>query len=1007
MNERRRILHDDGGADVVTLSVTTTDGSTNVGIEMVVLNNGTYYNVTTDAQGKAELAGLSGGCTITCETYELDVTQFTATGTMTVSISAYLNTFPIGTVRNYNYTGAVSEVQLIPGLYKLQVWGAQGGTYSSYTGGNGGYSEGILTLLQALKVYVFVGGQGSRSGNGGWNGGGGGSGSASYTSGGTSGSSYMACGGGGTDIALVTSSMAYSSYRTNRSSESLLSRIIVAGGGSGGAYTTRSETTSSTTWETVASGTMTKMFKTADGTWEMQYRGVTIENGATYKITGTSTGTKCGIAWFNGNTWVAGKYGISKGASFSYNDIPSGYTYGVSLYNLNESDPVPTFTLQKKVTTSSTSNTSDYAYGYVGGGTSGGGYQSSYAGSQSSAGSGGAFGLGANQQTTGYRHCAACGGGGWYGGGGGLYSDSTKTYVKYSGGGSGFVNIAANASYRPSGYTGIQLDSGATYRGDTYFPNTANTGTEYGHSGNGYAKITRLDPSTLVPLTFDILESGTIGWKNTGGSYTRTIEYSKNGGAWTSITSTTSGVTIQVEEGDVVQFRGSNSYYSYSTSYYNSFTATCRFNVRGNIMSLISLGSTMLSDSYALGYLFYGNTKLVDASGLQMPATTLSQYCYHRMFYGCTAMTKAPEILPAKTLQSYCYNYMFYGCTSLEKAPELPATTLTSYCYNYMFQNCSSLNYVNAAFTTTPSTSYTSSWLSGVAATGTFVKNGAATWTTTGVSAIPTGWTVEYHNDEKGYFTIESLEDNNTIYWWKSLSGATSKTIYWAKGNTAFTSVSSTTSGATLTTLNRGEKLYIWGNNSCYASSTSYYCYFRASANYKVYGNIMSLINGNTFSTLTSLSNYNVFVYLFYNDTHLVDASGLLLPATSLTYSYVYYGMFYGCTGLTAGPEKLPATSLTEYCYAYMFYNCTSLTTAPVLPATSLNSYCYNYMFYGCSSLNYIKAMFTTTPSSSYTSNWVNGVAATGTFVKNSSATWSVTGVSGVPSGWTVETAST
>jgi hypothetical protein len=63
-------------------------------------------------------------------------------------------------------------------------------------------------------------------------------------------------------------------------------------------------------------------------------------------------------------------------------------------------------------------------------------------------------------------------------------------------------------------------------------------------------------------------------------------------------------------------------------------------------------------------------------------------------------------------------------------------------------------------------------------------------------------------------------------------------------------------------------------------------------------------------------------------------------------------------------------------------------------------------MFNGCTKLNYIKAMFTTTPSNTYTQNWVSGVAATGTFVKNSAATWNVTGVNGVPSRWTVQTAS-
>jgi hypothetical protein len=63
-------------------------------------------------------------------------------------------------------------------------------------------------------------------------------------------------------------------------------------------------------------------------------------------------------------------------------------------------------------------------------------------------------------------------------------------------------------------------------------------------------------------------------------------------------------------------------------------------------------------------------------------------------------------------------------------------------------------------------------------------------------------------------------------------------------------------------------------------------------------------------------------------------------------------------------------------------------------------------MFRNCTSLNYIKAMFTTTPSATYTSNWINGVAATGTFVKNSAAQWDVSGANGVPTGWTFQTAS-
>ena len=128
------------------------------------------------------------------------------------------------------------------------------------------------------------------------------------------------------------------------------------------------------------------------------------------------------------------------------------------------------------------------------------------------------------------------------------------------------------------------------------------------------------------------------------------------------------------------------------------------------------------------------------------------------------------------------------------------------------------------------------------------------------------------------------------------------------------------------------------------------------------------------------------------------------LPATTLA-NRCYRTMFSNCTSLITAPE-LPATTLTDGCYYQMFSNCTSLITAPELPATTLVKSCYQGMFYSCSRLNYIKAMFTTTPINTYTSSWVSGVSSTGTFVKNSAATWNVTGIPGVPSGWTVHTAS-
>ena len=113
-----------------------------------------------------------------------------------------------------------------------------------------------------------------------------------------------------------------------------------------------------------------------------------------------------------------------------------------------------------------------------------------------------------------------------------------------------------------------------------------------------------------------------------------------------------------------------------------------------------------------------------------------------------------------------------------------------------------------------------------------------------------------------------------------------------------------------------------------------------------------------------------------------------------------YNSMFDGCTGLTTAPE-LPANTLAEHCYEGMFYGCTGLTTAPVLPANTLVNSCYNYMFYRCSNLNSVVCLATTNISLNTCINWLNGVAATGTFTKAFGATWGG-GVSVIPSGWTV-----
>ncbi len=412
-------------------------------------------------------------------------------------------TIPAGTVYNLDYTGTVQEVTLPPGRYKLQCWGAQGGSVSgSYTanGSKGGYSEGVLVLTAVTTLYIFVGGKGTDSStsstsgtaNGGWNGGGGSVRQSSYNSSGTYGVSYPRPGGGATDIALVSSDMAYSSYRNNRSAASLLSRIIVAGGGAGASAHYTEVTTTTTTPERVdiiySNSNTTCVYDTSIDP-NLPYifpASVYLEAGYKYKfiarqVSGSfQSSSRTYRTLFPNGTVLNGR---------EFTATISGTYYFAFCCNYNEPTLVFSCTVEKTIPAQSSTSTSTSSgqsnAAQQGGGTSGLGTSP---GTQNSGG--GEFGKGVNQTTTGYRYDSGGGGGGWYGGGS-SYSDSDTSAINKAGGGSGFVNTAANAGYRPSGYTGLQLESGETKAGNTSFPSTGG-GTETGHSGNGYARITVL-----------------------------------------------------------------------------------------------------------------------------------------------------------------------------------------------------------------------------------------------------------------------------------------------------------------------------------------------------------------------------------------------------------------------------------------------------------------------------------------------------------------------------------
>lgn len=172
------------------------------------------------------------------KTFSTTCTNTTATANCSKQGNGYAKIVYIGSNENnipdevyytydYSYTG---EQQIftapLDGYYKLETWGAQGGTVTSYRGGYGGYSSGAVALKKGDKLYVNVGGAGqggavSTNYTGGYNGGG--------ATNGTGADHYHASGGGATHIAKVSGQLASIGV-------SKLDQVLIVAGGGGGAY---------------------------------------------------------------------------------------------------------------------------------------------------------------------------------------------------------------------------------------------------------------------------------------------------------------------------------------------------------------------------------------------------------------------------------------------------------------------------------------------------------------------------------------------------------------------------------------------------------------------------------------------------------------------------------------------------------------------------------------------------------------------------------------------------
>lgn len=121
----------------------------------------------------------------------------------------------VGETKIFEYTGDEQIVELEPGSYKYELWGANGGKYNSNEIPYGGYTAVSERVYTKRTYYLYIGEAGSSAANSqAFNGGG----KMNYYN------RYSRGGGGGTDM---------------RMNSDYTSRVLVAGGGGGSFHNQR------------------------------------------------------------------------------------------------------------------------------------------------------------------------------------------------------------------------------------------------------------------------------------------------------------------------------------------------------------------------------------------------------------------------------------------------------------------------------------------------------------------------------------------------------------------------------------------------------------------------------------------------------------------------------------------------------------------------------------------------------------------------------------------------
>lgn len=281
-------------------------------------------------------------------------------------------------------------------------------------------------------------------------------------------------------------------------------------------------------------------------------------------------------------------------------------------------------------------------------------------------------------------------------------------------------------------------------------------------------KVIRDNAQWFRPLTVKARENNVkIGLKASAATMAKTIQYSTDGETWTDYTSSaaTTYIPVTLGTGDVLYLKGSNGTYANLTDY-NYFVATGKFDLSGNLMSLVDgerPESVDTLQAYALRRLFM-QAPVVDASSLVLTAKKVGTDGYNSMFLQCSDLVYTPLIVAdeigatgmysmfstclnlvnaqdvrVKVMRDYCAQNMFNGCSSMVAGPVIWATDMGGGCMRMAFSGCSLLSSVTIHATTLGNYAL-EMWLRGVAASGTLTCPQSLVLES-GESGLPTGWT--------------------------------------------------------------------------------------------------------------------------------------------------------------------------------------------------------------------------------------------------------------------------